>query len=66
MGMIFVPNDGISHAPQEYTSWDDCANGVEVLYRSICCSTNGCSLTDMITSGIGTKQTNSMSPGVDQ
>jgi beta-ureidopropionase / N-carbamoyl-L-amino-acid hydrolase len=36
MGMIFVPSqDGISHAPQEFTSWDDCANGVEVLYRSI-------------------------------
>ncbi len=36
MGMIFVPSrDGISHAPQESTSWEDCANGVEVLYRSI-------------------------------
>ena len=36
MGMIFVPShDGISHNPQELTSWDDCANGVEVLYRSI-------------------------------
>lgn len=36
MGMIFVPSrDGISHAPTEYTSWDDCANGVEVLYRTI-------------------------------
>lgn len=36
MGMIFVPSrDGISHAPQEFTSWEDCANGVEVLYRSI-------------------------------
>jgi N-carbamoyl-L-amino-acid hydrolase len=36
MGMIFVPSrDGISHAPQEYSSWEDCANGVEVLYRSI-------------------------------
>lgn len=36
MGMIFVPShDGISHAPQEFTSWDDSANGVEVLYRSI-------------------------------
>jgi N-carbamoyl-L-amino-acid hydrolase len=35
MGMIFVPSrDGISHAPQEFTSWEDCANGVEVLYRS--------------------------------
>lgn len=36
MGMIFVPSrDGISHAPQEFTSWEDCANGVEVLYRSV-------------------------------
>jgi N-carbamoyl-L-amino-acid hydrolase len=36
MGMIFVPSrDGISHSPQEYTSWEDCANGVEVLYRSV-------------------------------
>jgi N-carbamoyl-L-amino-acid hydrolase len=36
MGMIFVPSrDGISHSPQEFTSWEDCANGVEVLYRSI-------------------------------
>jgi N-carbamoyl-L-amino-acid hydrolase len=36
MGMIFVPSrDGISHAPQEFTTWDDVANGAEVLYRSI-------------------------------
>ena len=36
MGMIFIPSrDGISHAPPEYSSWEDCANGVEVLYRSI-------------------------------
>ena len=36
MGMIFVPSrDGISHAPGEYTSWSDCANGVEVLYRTV-------------------------------
>ena len=36
MGMIFVPSrDGISHAPSEYTSWNDCANGVEVLYRTV-------------------------------
>ena len=34
MGMIFVPSrGGISHSPQEFTSWEDCA--VEVLYRSI-------------------------------
>jgi N-carbamoyl-L-amino-acid hydrolase len=36
MGMIFVPSrDGISHAPQEFSAWDDVANGTEVLYRSI-------------------------------
>jgi N-carbamoyl-L-amino-acid hydrolase len=36
MGMIFVPSrDGISHAPSEYTSSNDCANGVEVLYRTV-------------------------------
>ena len=36
MGMIVVPSrDGISHAPQEFTSPEDCANGVEVLCRSI-------------------------------
>lgn len=36
MGMIFVPSrEGISHAPGEYTPWGDCANGVEVLYRTI-------------------------------
>jgi N-carbamoyl-L-amino-acid hydrolase len=36
MGMIFVPSrDGISHSPQEFTSWEDCANGVEVLYRAV-------------------------------
>jgi len=36
MGMIFVPSrDGISHAPQEVSTWDDVANGTEVFYRSI-------------------------------
>jgi acetylornithine deacetylase/succinyl-diaminopimelate desuccinylase-like protein len=36
MGMIFVPSrDGISHAPQEFSTWDDVANGTEVLHRSI-------------------------------
>jgi N-carbamoyl-L-amino-acid hydrolase len=36
MGMIFVPSrDGISHAPQEFSTWDDVANGTEVLYRAI-------------------------------
>ena len=36
MGMIFVPSrDGISHAPKEFSSWDDIANGAEVLYRTV-------------------------------
>jgi beta-ureidopropionase / N-carbamoyl-L-amino-acid hydrolase len=36
MGMIFVPSrDGISHSPKEFTSWQDIANGAEVLYRVI-------------------------------
>jgi acetylornithine deacetylase/succinyl-diaminopimelate desuccinylase-like protein len=36
MRMIFVPSrEGISHAPQEFTTWDDVANGTEVLYRLI-------------------------------
>jgi N-carbamoyl-L-amino-acid hydrolase len=36
MGMIFVPSrGGISHSPKEFTSWEDVANGAEVLYRSI-------------------------------
>jgi N-carbamoyl-L-amino-acid hydrolase len=35
-GMIFVPShDGISHSPKEFTSWQDVANGTEVLYRSV-------------------------------
>jgi N-carbamoyl-L-amino-acid hydrolase len=36
MGMIFVPSrGGVSHSPKEFTSWQDCANGAEVLYRSL-------------------------------
>jgi beta-ureidopropionase / N-carbamoyl-L-amino-acid hydrolase len=36
MGMIFVPSrDGISHNPKEFTSWQDIANGAEVLYRVV-------------------------------
>jgi N-carbamoyl-L-amino-acid hydrolase len=35
-GMIFVPSkDGVSHSPREWTDWDDCACGVEALYRTI-------------------------------
>jgi beta-ureidopropionase / N-carbamoyl-L-amino-acid hydrolase len=36
MGMIFIPSkDGISHSPKEYSSPEDIANGVEVLYRAV-------------------------------
>ena len=36
MGMIFVPSvGGISHSTKELTRWQDCANGCEVLYRSV-------------------------------
>ncbi|MCC6188745.1 MAG: Zn-dependent hydrolase [Anaerolineales bacterium] len=34
-GMIFVPSrDGVSHSPREYTGWDDCVNGANVLLRA--------------------------------
>ncbi|KAI0194205.1 amidase [Astrocystis sublimbata] len=34
--MIFVPSkDGISHAPEEFTSAEDCANGVQVLMDAV-------------------------------
>ncbi len=34
--MIFVPSrDGISHAPEEWTSWEDCARGVDLLRRGV-------------------------------
>ena len=36
MGMIFVPSiEGISHAPKELTSWQDCANGGNLLLQTI-------------------------------
>jgi len=35
-GMIFLPSrDGISHSPKKFTSWQDVANGAEVVYRSV-------------------------------
>ena len=35
-GMIFVPSvDGVSHSPREYTSPEDCANGVNVLLQTL-------------------------------
>lgn len=36
MGMIFIPSkDGISHAPEEYSSKEDIANGANVLLNTI-------------------------------
>ena len=36
MGMIFVPSvGGVSHSPKELTRWADCANGANVLLRTI-------------------------------
>jgi N-carbamoyl-L-amino-acid hydrolase len=36
MAMIFVPSrGGISHSPKEHTSWEEVANGAEVLYRTL-------------------------------
>ena len=36
MGMIFVPSvGGISHSPRELTTWEDCANGANVLLASV-------------------------------
>jgi N-carbamoyl-L-amino-acid hydrolase len=36
MGMIFVPSvGGVSHSPNELTSWDDCARGADVLLKTV-------------------------------
>ena len=36
IGMIFIPSrGGISHSPKEYSSWEQVADGAEVLYRTI-------------------------------
>jgi len=36
MGMIFVPSvGGISHAPQEFSRWEDCARGTGVLLETV-------------------------------
>ena len=35
VGMIFIPSrDGISHSPSEFSAWDDCVNGANVLLRA--------------------------------
>jgi N-carbamoyl-L-amino-acid hydrolase len=34
-GMIFVPSvDGASHSPREFTRWEDCVNGANVLLQA--------------------------------
>jgi len=35
VGMIFVPSvDGASHSPREFTKWEDCVNGANVLLHT--------------------------------
>lgn len=35
MGMIFVPSvNGTSHSPHEFTEWEDCVNGANVLLQT--------------------------------
>lgn len=35
VGMIFVPSvDGASHSPREFTRWEDCVNGANVLLQT--------------------------------
>ena len=35
VGMIFVPSaDGASHSPREFTKWEDCVNGANVLLQA--------------------------------
>jgi N-carbamoyl-L-amino-acid hydrolase len=35
VGMIFVPSvEGASHAPREFTEWEDCVNGANVLLQA--------------------------------
>ncbi len=36
MGMIFVPSvGGISHSPREFSRWEDCAQGADVLLHTV-------------------------------
>jgi N-carbamoyl-L-amino-acid hydrolase len=37
-GMTFVPSvEGVSHAPREFTAWEDCLNGANVLLGAALC-----------------------------
>jgi acetylornithine deacetylase/succinyl-diaminopimelate desuccinylase-like protein len=34
-GMVFIPSvDGVSHSPQEFSRWEDCLNGANVLLQA--------------------------------
>jgi N-carbamoyl-L-amino-acid hydrolase len=36
VGMIFVPSvNGTSHSPKEFTEWEDCVNGANVLLQAV-------------------------------
>ena len=36
VGMIFVPSvNGTSHSPEEFTQWEDCVNGANVLLQAV-------------------------------
>jgi N-carbamoyl-L-amino-acid hydrolase len=36
VGMIFVPSrDGASHSPREFTAWEDCVNGANILLQTV-------------------------------
>jgi len=36
IGMVFVPSvEGASHAPREFTKWEDCVNGANVLLQTV-------------------------------
>jgi N-carbamoyl-L-amino-acid hydrolase len=36
VGMVFVPSvDGASHSPREFTRWEDCVNGANVLLHAV-------------------------------
>ena len=36
VGMVFVPSkEGASHSPREFTEWEDCVNGANVLLQTV-------------------------------
>jgi N-carbamoyl-L-amino-acid hydrolase len=35
-GMIFIPSaEGASHSPREFSTWEDCLNGANVLLHAV-------------------------------